>query len=204
MIAEAYRTTWTFHVPRSCRAMHAAGLLEPPPGAWRRLPFASLPKDRLVFVVFEMDDAKTVAEGDVFVRDSLIDGLVPIGGDGSGDRFCFDARQRKHGTTPVVLAPHDGGGATYVAPSFAGFVFRLCVENLLYAHLLPAFSRRDLAELTHRNAELAKPFLLPRWTSRLHAVADASRWPTFRELDAFFAKDPAFARLPRDEFEHFR
>lgn len=192
-IADAYQTTWRFTAPRKCREMHEAGVFNPKSEQYVDLG------------VFEVYEAASIAKGDVFVSEMLIDGLVPIGGDSSGDAWCFDARTRLHGTTPVLACPHDGGGATYVAPSFAGFVYRLVLENLLHAHIFEdkGIDRAALVRLTKNNLGILAPWLLPRWIRRALTTLEGA-WPTFKTFDAFMHEDRAFARLPRDELDHFR
>jgi hypothetical protein len=192
-IVAAYRTIWQFSPPRTCREMHAAGLFD-----------GSSPR-ALRFALFEVYPAEVIAEGDAFVTESLVGGLVPIGGDRSGDRWCFDSRRRIGGTTPVLFCPHDGGGARYVAPSFAGFVYRLVLENLVLAHLYAGWGtdRAGVRALTLRNREILDPWLLERWKRRaLDTVA--GEWPDDEGFEAFMRRDPAFARLPAEELEHFR
>jgi len=173
--------------------MHDAGIFDPKS------------KRYVDFGVFDVYEAEAIAKGDVFVSEMLIDRLVPIGGDGSGDAWCFDARTRLHGTTPILACPHDGGGATYVAPSFAGFIYRLVLENLLHAHIFEAkgIDRAALLRLTKRHLELLEPWLLRRWIRRALATLDGA-WPPFETFDSFMRQDRAFARLPSDEVDHFR
>lgn len=192
-IAEAYAAIWAFDPPRTCREMHAAGLFDQRPRA-------------LEFAFFEVYDAVTIAEGDAYVAESLVPGLVPIGGDRSGDRWCFDTRTRIGGTIPVAHCPHDGGGAVYVAPSFAAFMYRLVLENLVFGE---TFARRGtgpeaLAALTLANLERVEPWLLRRWGKRGRALARGPGAPTHDAFEAFLRADPAFARLPTDAFDHFR
>jgi hypothetical protein len=191
-IASAYEATWKFAPPRKCREMHAAGLFAP------RAP------TELRLALFEVYTPATIAEGDAFVSEQLVPGLLPIGGDRSGDRFCFDARLTIGGTTPVLYCPHDGGGARYVAPSVAAFVYRLVLENLSLAHLFEGWGedRAALRALTVRNLALVDGWLLRRWARRANATLEAA-WPTSEGLDAFMREDPAFARMPREEIEHF-
>ncbi len=192
-ITEAYRATWAFDAPRKCREIHDAGLLAASP-------------DALDLSVFEFDDADTIADGDAFVSEELVPGLVPIGGDSSGDRWCFDTRLRIGGTIPVAHCPHDGGGATYVAPSFAGFLYRVVLENLVLGHLYAGRggSRADLRSLTLGNLRRLEPWLLARWTRRGRAVTSSDVWPAHSDLDAFLREDRAFARMPTSAFEHFK
>lgn len=144
--------------------MHAAGL------------FDLAKPNALSLGAFEIYDAKTIVEGDAFVEESLIPRLVPIGGDRSGDRWCFDARRKRDGHTAILHCPHDGGGALYVAPSFAAFIYRLVTENR-----------------TPENIARVRPWMLKRWRGALSS-------PDPIDL----AEDPAFATLPEDEIEHFR
>jgi hypothetical protein len=205
-IALAYRNAWSYRPPKTFRAMWAAGLLEPfstkPFGAWgdvARKWLATGEPRRLILFPYEIYDATTIAEGDAFVRERLVPGLVPIAGDGSGDRWCFDTRLRIGGTTPVMHVPHDGGGGVYVAPSFAAFVYRTIIEQMHYQHMFEAwdFSRDDVLRLVERDLDLAKPWLLRRWQRT------PKKWPSYRELEEFFARDPAFARLPGGELDVF-
>lgn len=161
-IEKAYRDAWNFRPPRACREMHAAGLFDGPRG--------------LKLGGAEIYDAETIAEGDAFVSESLIPRLIPIGGDQSGDRWCFDARHKLDGRTAVLHCPHDGGGATFIAPSFAAFIFRLVAEHR-----------------TKENIERVRPWMLKRW---LRALSSGG------EIDV--TADPAFANLPDDEIDHFR
>lgn len=192
-IADAYTSAWEFSPPRKCREIHDAGLLASGP-------------DALDLAVFEFYDAETIADGDAFVSEQLIPGLVPIGGDSSGDRWCFDSRLRIGGTIPVAHCPHDGGGATYVAPSFASFLYRVVLENLVLGHLYAGrgSSRSELRALTLGNLRRLEPWLLRRWLRRGRAVAASDAWPTYEGFDAFLRTDPAFARLPSGAFDHFR
>jgi hypothetical protein len=192
-IGAAYLSAWSFAPPRSCREMHAAGL------------FATGSPGALRFASFEVSPPGQIAEGDAFVSELLVGGLVPIGGDRTGDRWCFDRRRRFGGTTPIALCPHDGGGATYVAPSFAAFVYRLLLENLALAHLFEGWGegREALRAITLHNLKLADRWLLRRWVRRVRAIA-RGEWPDGEAFDAFMREDPAFARLPEGEFEHFR
>lgn len=192
-IADAYKSAWRFTPPRKCREMHDAGLFDPQS------------KRYVDLGVFEVYGTASIAKGDVFVSEMLIDGLVPIGGDSSGDAWCFEARRRIGGTMPVLACPHDGGGATYVAPSFAGFVYRLVLENLLHAHIFEdkGIDHAALVRLTKKNLEILEPWLLGRWTRRALTTL-GGRWPTFKTFDAFMREDRAFAQLPTDEIDHFR
>ena len=187
-IATAYERTWGFSPPRTCREMHAAGLFDPRSPAALRL------------AVFEVYDAVTIAKGDAFVRDCLIPGLVPVGGDRSGDRWCFDTRRRIGGTIPVLACPHDGGGATYVAPSFAAFVYTRVLEGVLQAHR-SADDRNGVRRLTLEHLDRLDRWLLRRWVRRAKAMLDGE-WPTHRTFDAWLREDPSFAWLPTDELEH--
>ena len=103
-IARAYERAWQFTPPRTCREIHAARLFE---GRGKNV--IDLP---VRLAVFEVYGPKQIAQGDAWVAEDLIPGLVPIGGDSSGDRWCFDTRVRIGGTIPVLHCPHDGGGAT--------------------------------------------------------------------------------------------
>lgn len=192
-VTEAYRSTWDFTPPRKCAEIHGAGLLSAGP-------------DALDVAVFEFYDAETIAEGDAFVSEQLVPGLVPVGGDSSGDRWCFDTRRRIGGTIPIAYCPHDGGGATYVAPSFAGFVYRVVLENLVLGHLYAGrgSSRSDLRSLTLGNLRRLEPWLLRRWVERARSVASSDAWPTYEGFEEFMRGDPAFARLPSEAFEHFK
>ena len=161
-IEKAYRDAWNFKPPLSCREMHAAGLFRGPKALQLR--------------GAEIYDAETISEGDSFVAETLIPKLIPIGGDKSGDRWCFDARRKLDGRTAVLHCPHDGGGATFVAPSFAAFIYLLVADNR-----------------TKENIERVRPWMLKRW---LRALAS--------EGDIDVTEDPAFVNLPEDEFDHFR
>lgn len=189
-IREAYGRAWKYKPPRKVRAMHDAGL------------FAD---GKLRFAVFEFYDPETIADGDAWVADDLVPGLVPIGGDSSGDRWCFDTRMRIGGTTPILHCPHDGGGAVYVAPSFAGFVYRQIVENLGYAAVFAdrGIDRAGVKALTLRNLKLAGPWLLKRWQRNALALLEGT-WPDPKGVDAWLRNDPAFAAMPDEELEHFR
>lgn len=189
-IREAYGRAWKYKPPRKVRAMHDAGLFV---------------DGKLRFAVFEFYDPETIADGDAWVADDLVPGLVPIGGDSSGDRWCFDTRMRIGGTTPILHCPHDGGGAVYVAPSFAGFVYRQIVENLIYAHIFAdrGIDRAGVKALTLRNLKLAGPWLLKRWQRDALALVEGT-WPEPKGFDAWMRKDPAFAAMPDEELEHFR
>ena len=127
--------------------MHEAGLFDPKSA------------HALSFAVFEIFDAETIAAGDAYVAEELIDGLVPIGGDSSGDRWCFDTRRKIHGTTPVLYCPHDGGDAEYVAPSFAAFVFRLIAFNLALTHIFTGrgLDAASITALTQTNVARCRP-----------------------------------------------
>lgn len=208
-MAEAMRAAWGYRPPRSFLEMHRARLFDVPntprnewPAEIRRWTATGAPA-RVWLTVFELDAADRVAGGNAFVSESLAPGLVPIGGDGSGDAWCFDTRRKLHGTTPIVHVPHDGGGGVYVAPSFAGFVHRLLLENLqvLHVYLGWGLTRADLAATTLRGAEAASPWLLRRWRRDAERVARSGSWPDPRQLEAHLRKDPAFARLPRGEHD---
>jgi hypothetical protein len=192
-IAAAYESIWKFTPPRKCREMHAAGL------------FKSGGKNELFFAQFEFYSPATIAEGDAFVSQQLVSGLVPIGGDRTGDRWCFDTRQRIGGTIPVLFCPHDGGPALFVAPSFAAFVYRLVLENLSLAHLLEGWGKNRAAvrALTERNLAMVDRWMLRRWVTRANATLDGT-WPTYESFDAFMRADRAFARMSAEEVEHFR
>lgn len=189
-IREAYGRAWKYNPPRKVRAMHDAGLFT---------------DGKLRFAVFEFYDPETIADGDAWVADDLIAGLVPIGGDSSGDRWCFDTRMKIGGTTPILHCPHDGGGAIYVAPSFAGFVYRQILENLLHADVFDGrgIDRAGVKALSLRNVKLAAPWLLKRWQKDALALIEGT-WPDQKALEAFIRRDPAFAAMPDDEIEHFR
>jgi hypothetical protein len=211
-IALAMKTAWDFTPPRSYVEMHRAGLFDAPTGprnSWppeiRRWIETGTPA-RVLLTVFEIDSPEIVAEGNVFVTDSLVPGLVPIGGDSSGDAWCFDTRTKVNGTTPILHAPHDGGGGVYVAPSFAGFVLYLILEIVQYLHFYESWglTRTDLAAATRRCLEAASPWLLPRWQRRAERIVASKDWPTARTLSSVLARDPAFARLPPGEHDIFR
>lgn len=189
-IREAYGRAWKYKPPRKVRAMHDAGIFG---------------DGKLRFAVFEFYDPETIADGDAWVADDLVPGLVPIGGDSSGDRWCFDTRMRIGGTTPILHCPHDGGGAVYVAPSFAGFVYRLILENLLYTHIFAdrGIDRAGVKALTQRNLKLAGPWLLKRWQRDALTLVEGT-WPEPKGFDALMRRDPAFAAMPDEELEHFR
>jgi hypothetical protein len=202
-IAAAYAAAWNFSPPRSCRAMHAQGL------------FAASGPAVLRFGTFEVHSPAMIAEGDAFVTQQLVPGLIPIGGDRTGDRWCFDTRRRigrradpgggGPGTIPVAYCPHDGGGAQYVAPSFAAFVYRLIVENLALLHLFEGWGeeRAGVSALTLANVDRAERWLLRRWAEHARAAVRAP-WPTYEAFDGYIRRDPAFRRLPEGEFPHFR
>lgn len=214
-LRSAYRARWSFRAPRSFLTMHAAGLFVPLAGSreeWAialRTSTAKGTRPRIVFGTVEIFDAETIAEGDAWVEEDLIPGLVPLGGDGSGDRYCFDARGKLHGTTAVALCPHDGGGATYVAPSFAGFVFRTLLEDMASGHVWTnrGFSQNDMVGLFQRNLAASRRYLLKRWARAIAAViarGERGDWPKKEEILSMLAQDTAFARLPEEEFDHFR
>jgi hypothetical protein len=192
-IKNAYERLWCYAAPRKCREMHDANLFNP--NAPRSLRLA----------VFEVYDGDKIAKGDVYVAENLAAGLVPIGGDSSGDRWCFDTRLRIGGTTPVLNCPHDGSGATYEAPSFTAFIYRLVLENLVHAHIFEGrgVDRRGLVALTLENLALLSPWLLRRWVRRAKEAL-AGPWPTHESFDGWMREDPAFRRLPEGEHEHFR
>ncbi|MFO0612272.1 MAG: SMI1/KNR4 family protein [Polyangiaceae bacterium] len=190
-IASAYQAVWSFTPPRKCREVHAAGLAA---------------HGALNLAFFEFYSADEIAEGDAFVSEMLIPGLVPIGGDSTGDRWCFDARLRVGGTIPIAFCPHDGGGASYVAPSFAGFLYRLVLENLMYWEFYGrrGVDRAALRSLTLDNLRKLEPWLLHRWARRGREIASMDAWPTDDDFDAVMRQDRAFSRLPAGEFDHFR
>lgn len=187
-IEAAYERVWQFPAPRRCVEMHAAGL------------FGRDPARALDLTGFDVYDAETIAEGDVFVTDELVAGLVPIGGDRSGDRWCFDTRLRVGGTIPVLHCPHDGGGGVYVAPSFAGFVFRLVSERLTETRAPRAGTN---ASIIGENAAKAGPFWLRRWARTLRLAATEAPLTTV-DWEVWLRRDPAFARLPAGEHDVFR
>jgi hypothetical protein len=211
-IVDAMRATWGHRPPRTYVEMHRAGLFDVPdtprnqwPPEIRKWIATGAPR-RVWLTVFEIDSPDVVADGNTFVSDMLVPGLVAIGGDGSGDAWCFDTRRKIHGTTPVMHVPHDGGGGVYVAPSFAGFVVYLILENLQYLHFYEDWklSRADLAAATQRSVEAASPWLLQRWRRTVLEVIAGGTWPTYRSLRGLLARDPAFARLPEGEHDVFR
>lgn len=188
-----YLQLWKYEPPPACVEMHQAGFFEP--RSSRALSFA----------VFEFFDAKMLAEGDAFVSEQLVPGLVPIGGDRTGDRWCFDGRPTTKTPGAVVHCPHDGGGAVHVAPDFTAFVFRLCVENLA---LLPLFerwgkSREEVVAISDANLTATRPWLGPR-AAVLEKWIRSSKWPEEERLESHLREDAAFAALPTGPFEHFR
>lgn len=187
-IGTAYQGAWGFVAPRRCVEMHASGL------------FGRDPARALGQLGFDVYDAETIAEGDVFVAEELVAGLVPIGGDRSGDRWCFDTRLRVGGTIPVLHCPHDGGGGVYVAPSFAGFVFRLVSERLTETRAPRAGTN---ASIIGENAAKAGPFWLRRWARMLRLAATEAPLTT-AAWEAWLRGDAAFARLPAGEVDVFR
>jgi hypothetical protein len=191
-VAAAYEAAWKFTPPKKCRDMHAAGLFKPHG------------KNELFFAQFEFYSPETIAEGDAFVE-RLVRGLIPIGGDRTGDRWCFDTRQRIGGTIPILFCPHDGGGARFVAPSFAAFVYRLVLENLALAPLLEGWGKNRAAvrALTDRNLAMIDRWMLRRWVRRAHSTLEGT-WPSDEAFDGFMRADRAFTRMPDDELEHFR
>jgi hypothetical protein len=192
-IAAAYQKAWSFAPPRKCTEMHAAGLFE------------SRGPHELRFAEFEFYSPAMIAEGDAYVSQQLVAGLFPIGGDRTGDRWCFDSRRRIGGTIPIAFCPHDGGAAKYVAPSFATFVYRLVLENLAVAHLFEGWGedRAAMRAFTAKNLDLVDRWLLRRWSRRARETLDGA-WPSYDDFDAFMRQDRAFSRLPRREFDHFR
>jgi hypothetical protein len=215
-IVAAMKKTWSFTPPRSYVEMHRAGLFEYPNVPRNQWPplikrWSSEPP-RVFLTVFEVDSADVVARQEhrnTFVTEMLVPGLVPIGGDGSGDAWCFDTRTKIGGMTPIVHVPHDGGGGVYVAPSFAGFVYYLILQNLQYLHFFESWklTHADLAAVTRRSAESAAPWLLRRWRSEVERTVRAdgvSGWPTYKTLPQLLARDPAFARLPPGEHDVFK
>lgn len=204
-MADAMKKAWSYRAPRSYLEMHRAHLFEgwdqSPPAIERWTKTGKPP--RLLLTVFQMHTAETVVEGHAFVSEMLLPGLVPIGGDRSGDAWCFDTRRKIGGTTPIMHVPHDGGGGVYVAPSFAGFVYALLLENLQYLQLWQS-TRDDLVAATLRNTETAAPWLLRRWREDVERVARSSTWPDFHGLSKHLRRDPAFARLPEGEQDVFR
>ncbi len=211
-IVDAMHEAWRYRPPRKYVEMLRGGLFDGPDGprnAWppeiRRWLSTGKPS-RVLLIVFEIDSPEIVADGNDFVKESLVPGLVPFGGDSSGDAWCFDTRKRISGTTPILYVPHDGGSAVYVAPSFAGFVYRSILENLQYLHFYEDWklTRADLAATTRRSAEAAAPWLLRRWLRNIEDVLRSDDWPTYKTLDPMLARDPAFARLPPGEHDVFR
>lgn len=211
-IVAAMEKAWSFTPPRSYVEMHRAGLFDYPDVPRNQWPphlkaFAATGQPPRVFLtVFEIDSADVVADGNDFVSEMLVPGLVPIGGDSSGDAWCFDIRTRVGGTIPIMHVPHDGGGGVYVAPSFAGFVYSQILENLQYLHFYEGWklTREDLAGTTRRSAESAAPWLLGRWKKDIDRVLEKDTWPTFKTLPKLLARDPAFAKLPPGEHDVFR
>jgi hypothetical protein len=211
-IAAAMRAVWGYSPPRKYVEMHEARLFVAPTGPrarWRDDILrgnATGQPPRVLLALAEIDGPDVIASGNAFVSEMLVPGLVPIGGDGSGDAYCFDTRGKIGGTTPVLYVPHDGGGAVYVAPSFAGFVHFLILQNLQSLHFYEGWglTRADLIQTSLRSAEAAARWLLPRWRRRIIDVLASDVWPTSRTLPALLAEDPAFARMPRGEQDVFR
>lgn len=208
-IEAAVKATWGWRPPRTYVEMSRAGLFDGLRGARGEaiaLWVATGEPTRLVHAIFDLDSADVVAAGNAFVKDDLVEGLVPIGGDGSGDAWCFDTRTKLGGTTPVLHVSHDGGGATFVAPSFAAFVYYLLLDNLRYQHFYDRWGlgRAGLVTATRRNLQAAAPWLLGRWRRHVERVIETGRWPTFGTLGRRLAEDPAFARLPKGEQHVFR
>jgi hypothetical protein len=84
-------------------------------------------------------------------------------------------------------------------------MYRLVVENLLSAHIFEdrGVDKNGLRKITRENLALLAPWILRRWAARLEGTLDGT-WPTYKTVDRWLRDDPAFARLPTDEIEHFR
>lgn len=189
----AYEEVWKFAPPASCVAMHAAGLFTPKG------------PNCLQFATFEFLSAEEIAEDDVFVRESLADGFVPIGGDSTGDRWCFDTRKETPHPNAIIYCPHDMIGADVVAPTFEALVYRLIAFNLCVAHLWRGWGTNDAAlrALTEKNLAIAKPWMRAAWIARLEALTPAT-WPKYEDFDAWMRETAEFAALPTEQIPQFR
>jgi hypothetical protein len=141
-----------------------------------------------------------------------IPGLVPFAITARRDEWAWRVDWALHGVVPVVHCGNVDSAYGY-APSFAGFLYRVLLEEFSGTWLPQDFGADGTVDQFHRYVDWVSPLLPVFWVGTLRKVlashpkllcfSDGSQGLFSREeADTIIARDLQFAHLD-EEFSHY-
>ncbi len=149
-------------------------ILHPLPATYVNMYKAGLLDRRRNKSCLVLDDVEWLSPEEIAALDwprHVVPGLVPFAANGAGDHWCWYLPWKTKGEIPVVFSPHDLNTAIGYAPSFAGCVYAMILEQFARSTLLGERSPAALARVFKRYPKAVAPHLPKKWAGTLASLA---------------------------------